>query len=997
LTLPLVAVQFDIAGPSGSEDFGKSVTVLPNGNFVVTDPSYDAPGPVLDVGAAYLYSPGGALLSTLTGTKVGDRVGFGGAIVLTNGDFVVRSPSWSNGAVASAGAVTWGSRSKGISGAVSAANSLVGSSAGDRVGQSAVTALDNGNYVVSSSSWDHGSTVDAGAVTWCNGTLGGSGVVSAANSLVGLTANDQVGSGGVVRLSNGNYVVCSPLWDNGAVANAGAVTWGSGTTGVRGVVTAANSLIGSTAADGIGNGGSVTPLSNGNYVVTSPLWDNGVANAAGAVTLGNGTTGIAGPISAANSLVGSTAGDQVGGAGTSALDNGNYVVASPAWDNGAVVDAGAATWGDGTTGICGEVTAGNSLVGSKANDQVAKTRVTALRSGHYVVVSPFRDNGTLVDAGAVTWGDGTAGVSGLPGAANSLVGSKANDSVGSGGVTALNNGHYVVSSPSWDDASIANAGAATWGNGRSGISGAISSGNSLVGGAANCYVGANAAALTNGNYVVISPSWPNGNITAAGAVTWCNGGAGTSGTVSVANSLVGSKNSDNVGEDGVVALANGNYVVRSANCDLGAILNIGAVTWGDGRSGIAGVVSEANSLVGNTLNDNVGSRDVIALSNGNYVVNSPSWDNGAVANAGAVTWGSGTTGVRGVITAANSLVGMLTNDGVGDGGVGQSVFSLSDGRYAVRSTVWDNGAMTDVGAATLGDGAAGTTNGAVSGFNSIQGTVVGYGSSLAVAYDAGRGQLVVGCRGGNLVSLFTYGAGNPEIAIEQPAATELANGGSRHFGSVAIHDASSLTFTIRNLGNAALTGLAITIDGSDREMFVLTDEPAAPLAGPEGATTFGVRFVPTSGGLRTAVLHLASNDDDEGSFDIGLTGNGVWSISAWRQANFGSSDNSGDGADLNDYDHDGIPNLAEYAFDLNPKANSAGLLPQGGLSGGAYVISFPQVVGVQSITYGAEWSTTLAGGWTEVADTGGNGGHSFSIPQGTHERLFMRLVVRLNP
>jgi glutamyl-tRNA(Gln) amidotransferase subunit D len=38
-----------------------------------------------------------------------------------------------------------------------------------------------------------------------------------------------------------------------------------------------------------------------------------------------------------------------------ALNNGNYVVRSPDWDNGAVVDAGAVTLGDGTLGTSGAV------------------------------------------------------------------------------------------------------------------------------------------------------------------------------------------------------------------------------------------------------------------------------------------------------------------------------------------------------------------------------------------------------------------------------------------------------------------------------------------------------------------------------------------------------------------------------------------------------------------------------------------------------------------
>ena len=128
------------------------------------------------------------------------------------------------------------------------------------------------------------------------------GPVTAANSLVGTTANDFVGSFGVTALEGGNYVVRSPGWDNGAANDAGAVTFGSGTTGVAGPVSATNSLVGTTADDVVGSFG-VTPLEGGNYVVRSPDWDNGAATNAGAVTFGSGTSGIVGPVSAANSLI----------------------------------------------------------------------------------------------------------------------------------------------------------------------------------------------------------------------------------------------------------------------------------------------------------------------------------------------------------------------------------------------------------------------------------------------------------------------------------------------------------------------------------------------------------------------------------------------------------------------------------------------------------------------------------------------------------------------
>ncbi len=53
-----------------------------------------------------------------------------------------------------------------------------------------------------------------------------------------------------------------------------------------------------------------------------------------------------------------------------------------------------------------------------------------------------------------------------------------------------------------------------------------------------------------------------------------------------------------------------------------------------------------------------------------------------------------------------------------------------------------------------------------------------------------------------------------------------------------------------------------------------------------------------------------------------------------------------------------------------------------------------QPAGVSSITYGAEWSTTLqAGSWTPIPDTGSGSTHTFRLPIGTAPKLFLRLQV----
>ena len=114
----------------------------------------------------------------------------------------------------------------------------------------------------------------------------------------------------------------------------------------------------------------------------------------------------------------------------------------------------------------------------------------------------------------------------------------------------------------------------------------------------------------------------------------------------------------------------------------------------------------------------------------------------------------------------------------------------------------------------------------------------------------------------------------PEIAVEQPLGANIADGGSKDFGSVLVGANTSLTFTIRNIGTANLTGLGITIDGADSALFSVTANPTAPVSGPSGSTTFTVRFAPVSTGLKTAALHIASNDSNENPFDITITGTG---------------------------------------------------------------------------------------------------------------------------
>ena len=827
---PTQAASFliDIPVPANSGVFGETVTVLPNGNFVVTDPYYPFYTDYTEArGAVYLYSPNGVLISQLIGDDIGNSVGGGGITVLTNGNYVVNSPFWDSATTDGVGAVTWCDQWTGCSGTVSAANSLVGGSKAGLVGFGGVIALTNGNYVVSSPHWNNGSVLWAGSVTWGNGTSGTKGVVSAANSLVGGSANDMLGDdtwsydGGVVALSNGNYLVLAPVWDNGSVIDAGSVTWGNGMGGTAGVVSAANSLVGSTANDNIGDDfwGRVIELTNSSYVVLSPVWDlDGTRQDAGAVTWGSGTSGVVGPVSASNSLVGNSASPPLGpGTNVTALTNGNYVVANPGWSPDGTNSAwGAVPWGNGTSGVSGQISASNSLVGSAENDGVgfgnffAEGGVIPLTNGNYVVTSYDWNS-----QGAVTWGNGASGITGPVSIANSLIGNP-------GDVIALANGNYAVSSPTWayETPGPYNVGAVTWGNGTTGTTGEITTSNSLVG--INTYdsVGdGGLVALTNGNYVAIS----TGTWSDVPSVTWVDGSHATTGVISAANSLVGSTAEDEVGNGiyggGVKALTNGNYVVISPYWDNGGITDAGAVTWGDGTNGTKGVVSAANSLVGSTVDDQLGGNwwwdgNVTVLTNGNYVVSAPQWDNGSIVDAGAVTWGNGMGGTIGPVSASNSLVGSAAGDVVGTGSFAGDigVTALPNGNYIVNSPQWNG-----VGAATWGNGMSGTV-GAVSAANSLVNTCANAPDScqseITALSDGNVSMRFPGWSNGSSNGAISLIVGLPNITVGQvsTANSVLGTTANKGYSMVSGYDAVRTQLIVGRPGDNKVTILRLYPD-----------------------------------------------------------------------------------------------------------------------------------------------------------------------------------------
>src|SRR5690606_37673391 len=85
--------------------------------------------------------------------------------------------------------------------------------------------------------------------------------------------------------------------------------------------------------------------------------------------------------------------------------------------------------------------------------------------------------------------------------------------------------------------------------------------------------------------------------------------------------------------------------------------------------------------------------------------------------------------------------------------------------------------------------------------------------------------------------------------------------------------------------------------------------------------------LPAHGFLRTKGYGVASNRTSSEIEETLLFGRPLTKIEQWRADTFGSPTNQRTGADLNDADNDGVANLMEYAFGLDPQDTASSEVP----------------------------------------------------------------------
>lgn len=110
-----------------------------------------------------------------------------------------------------------------------------------------------------------------------------------------------------------------------------------------------------------------------------------------------------------------------------------------------------------------------------------------------------------------------------------------------------------------------------------------------------------------------------------------------------------------------------------------------------------------------------------------------------------------------------------------------------------------------------------------------------------------------------------------DISVESPVGTTILDGGGTvGFGATLVGGSSTRSILVKNVGGKTLA-YTTTVDGSG---FTVTQNPAANLS-TATSTTLNITFTAAAAGSVNGTLHIISNDPDEASFEIALTGTGI--------------------------------------------------------------------------------------------------------------------------
>ena len=614
-------------------------------------------------------SDGGGVLNTRTGAIANDMLGSEGLLALpTTGNFLIPVPLATVASLGNAGSILTVDNTGALIGQAS------GTSAGELFGTNIdLSTLPGNDFLVLSELRDiGGGPADVGAVVRVSGVSGlEQGVVT------GTTANEQLGTGGLQTLTNGNFVIFSP----NAGGGNGSVILADGTSaGGVGVNMELGRVDGATPAEFLGTNRLVVEAPNGNYFIPSRNANNGGAPSAGTLYLADG-----GHTGGGSNLIGQVDGNSANeslGDSVSyfALPNGDSLLISAFHSPsglayaGTVIHVAAQDLGGGNI-------IRNRIDGTSANERLGLFGFQQLtNSDRYIIRSPDADPGGIVDAGSLIFVDRSTGNT-----TGRLDGTSANERIGFAALTERTNGNVFVRSTQADVGGATDAGSIILVNSNGGLEGRLDGNNSseFLGSIFDLF-------SVPGTPLVRAPLHNANGQTAAGAI-FALSDTNLGGGNIVQWSVLGTSADENLGSFGPLVQPEG-LLIQSPDADPGGRVDAGLVAFIDPATG-----AEIWRAEGDSAGDRFGQS--FFIDNDSLVFVTPDADPNGLMDAGEIRQITRASGGE-----VQRLVGISADERLG----GFGSVALPDGRRVFFSPDADVNGIVDAGRMVFFDATGGT-------------------------------------------------------------------------------------------------------------------------------------------------------------------------------------------------------------------------------------------------------------------------------------------------
>ena len=119
------------------------------------------------------------------------------------------------------------------------------------------------------------------------------------------------------------------------------------------------------------------------------------------------------------------------------------------------------------------------------------------------------------------------------------------------------------------------------------------------------------------------------------------------------------------------------------------------------------------------------------------------------------------------------------------------------------------------------------------------------------------------------------GSASPEIDVQRPAASSIADGDTDAQGNIDTLEQQTLTYTVVNSGTTTLTLVGTPTSSNTSNVTVDSiSAPGSTALAASASTTFTVSYTVQAAGAFSFDLDIVSNDADETTYDITVSGNG---------------------------------------------------------------------------------------------------------------------------